>query len=101
MLTSIYETAVAHPDGALQGNYRRRLDMVEGLGFVACGRDLVHIDSTLLSLTEGWIQVAERVNREPIRLAEEMGLGVSDAGDVEKARMDVGGWLSGSRTGGS
>ncbi|HUS77927.1 MAG TPA: hypothetical protein VM050_04625 [Patescibacteria group bacterium] len=83
MLTSIYETAVARPDGALQGDYGGRYDMVEGLGFVACGRDLIHIDSTLLGLTEGWIEVAERVNREPVFLVEEIGLGASDTGRGE------------------
>jgi len=74
--------------------YMGRFDVVEGLGFVACGRDLVSIDSLLMGLTEGRIGAAERVNREPIRLAEEEGLGASDGRALEEARAKVGDWFT-------
>jgi hypothetical protein len=61
---------------------------------VACGRDLVSIDSLLMGLTEGRIGVAERVNREPIRLAEEEKLGASDDRALEEARAKIGGWFT-------
>jgi hypothetical protein len=47
-----------------------------------------------MGLTEGRIGVAERVNREPIRLAEEEGLGASDGLVLEEARAKVGGWFT-------
>jgi hypothetical protein len=92
--TSINGTAVPNPDGEHQGEYLGRFDMVDGLGFVAYGRNLIALDSLLMGLTEGWIGVAERVNREPIRLAEEEGLGASDDGALEEAKAKVGGWLT-------
>ena len=92
--TSLHGTAVPNPDGEHLGEYMGRFDVVEGLDFVACGRDLVSIDSLLMGLTEGRIGVAERVNREPIRLAEEEGLGASDGGALEEARAKVGGWFT-------
>jgi len=93
MCTSLFETAVAHPEGEFLGEYMGRYNMVEGFGFVAFGRDLVSIDSALINLTEGWIGIAERVNREPIELAEEEGLGASDRQAIEEARVKVGSWL--------
>ena len=93
MCTSLFETAVAHPEGEFLGEYMGRYNMVEGFGFVVIGRDLVSIDSTLINLTEGWIGIAERVNREPIELAEEEGLGASDSQAIEEARIKVGSWL--------
>ena len=92
-VTSIHGTAVSNPEGEYQGEYLGRFDVVDGLGFVACGRDLVALDSLLLGLTEGWIEVADRINREPIRLAEEEGLGSSYGSTLEDARAKVGGWF--------
>ena len=92
--TSLYETAVTHPEGEYQGEYLGRYNMVEGFGFVALGRDLVSIDSTLINLTEGRIEIAERINREPIELAEEEGLGASDRRVIEEAKAKVGSWLT-------
>lgn len=92
--TSLHGTAEPNPEGKHLGEYLGRYDVVEGLGFVACGRDLVSIDSLLLGLTEGRIGVAERVNREPIRLAEEEGLGASDDRALEAAKVKVGDWFT-------
>jgi uncharacterized protein (DUF362 family) len=94
VLTSLYGTAVPNPEGEHLGVTMGRYDVVEGFGFVACGRDLVSIDSLLMGLTEGRIGVAERVNREPIRLAEEEKLGASDDRALEEARVKVGGWFT-------
>ena len=94
VLTSLYGTAVPNPEGEHLGEYMGRYDVVEGFGFVTCGRDLVSIDSLLMGLTEGRIGVAERVNREPIRLAEEEKLGASDDRALEEARAKVGGWFT-------
>nr|MQY82172.1 DUF362 domain-containing protein [archaeon] len=91
--TSLHGTAVPNPNGEHMGEYMGRYDVVEGFGFVACGRDLVSIDSLLMGLTEGKIGVAERVNREPIRLAEEDGIGTSDGPALDEARAKVGGWF--------
>ncbi len=92
--TSLHGTAVPNSDGEHLGESMGRYDVVEGFGFVACGRGLVSIDSLLMGLTEGRIGVAERVNREPIRLAEEEGLGASDVRALEEARAKVGGWFT-------
>jgi len=92
--TSLHGTAVPNPEGKHLGEYLGRYDVVEGLGFVACGRDLVSLDSLLLGLTEGRIGVAKRVNREPIRLAEEEGLGASDDRVLEDAKVKVGDWFT-------
>jgi hypothetical protein len=94
VLTSLYGTAVPNPQGEYLGEYMGRYDMVEGFGFVAYGRDLVSIDSLLMGLTEDWIGVVDRVNREPIRLAEEEGLGASDGGSLEKARVKIRSWFT-------
>jgi hypothetical protein len=93
LCASLYETAVAHPDGEFQGEYMDRYNMVEGFDFVALGRDLVSVDSTLINLTEGRIGIVERVNREPIELAEEEGLGSSDGQAIEEAKVKVRSWL--------
>jgi hypothetical protein len=94
VLTSLYGTAIPNPEGEHLGEYMGRYDVVEGFGFVAYGRDLVSLDSLLMGLTEGWIGVAERANREPICLAEEEGLGSSDDRVLEEAKAKVRRWFT-------
>jgi len=92
--TSLYRTAVTHPEGEYQGDYLGRYNIVPGFGFAAFGRDLVALDSILLHVTEGVTDIAERINREPIMLAEEGGLGVSDGREAAEAVGKVGSWVT-------
>ncbi len=87
-------TAVPHPKGKIQGMYMGRYNIVRGFGVVAFGRDPVSLDSILLHLTEPWIGIAENVNRKPIELAEEEGLGIHDREILKETKMKVGNWLS-------
>jgi len=91
---ALYTTAVPRPNGKFQGTYMGRYDMVEGFGVVALGRNLVSLDSIMLHLTEPWIGIAEKVNRKPIELAEDEGLGIYDKDALKEAKMKVGDWLS-------
>lgn len=87
-------TAVPHPEGEFEGAFMGKYNIIKGLGVVAFGRDLVSLDALLLKLTEQWIGVVEKVNRVPIGVAELEGLGVYDRLAVEKARGEVGSWLT-------
>ena len=91
---ALYTTAVPHPKGKFQGTYMGRYNIIEGFGVVAFGRNLVSLDSIMLHLTEPWIGIAEKVNRKPIELAEEEGLGTCDREALKEAKIKVGNWLS-------
>lgn len=91
---ALYTTAVPHPQGKFEGTYMGRYDIVEGFGVVASGRNLVSLDSIMLHLTEPWIGIVEKINRKPIELAEEEGLGIRDREALKESKVKVGNWLS-------
>jgi uncharacterized membrane protein len=70
-----------------------RYNIVDGLGMVAFGRDLVTLDAILLNLTEGWIYQSVELNQKPIEIAEEE-FGAYDREAVRKSKEKVGSWLS-------
>jgi len=91
---SLYETAVAHPEGEFQGEYMGRYDIVDGFGLVAFGRDPVSLDRILLNLTEQISTQSPEVNCAPIELAEEEGLGACDDDALVESKLRVGDWFS-------
>ncbi|UCH57970.1 MAG: DUF362 domain-containing protein [Candidatus Bathyarchaeota archaeon] len=83
--------AVLHPEGEIQSKFlkRPRYNIVEGLGFVAFGRDLVALDAILFNLAGfdfkrfwGYINLAE----------EEFG--TFDREALKESEMVVGDWLT-------
>ncbi len=87
-------TAVVHPEGKFEGVYSGKYNIVEGLGVVVFGRDLVSLDATLLSLTDPSIRrIVDSANRAPIDMAEEE-FGAYDREAIQEAKMRVGNWLS-------
>jgi len=86
-------TAVPHPEGKFEGTYTGKYNIIEGLGVVAFGRDLVSLDAILLNLTDQSILQSAEVNRAPIDIAEEE-FGAYDREALKESKMKVGNWLS-------
>ena len=86
-------TAVSHPTGTFQGMYMGKYNIIDGLGIVVVNRDLVALDSMLLYLTEPWILIAEKINREPITLAEIERLGTPSKTVFKSLKSKVGNWF--------
>jgi uncharacterized protein (DUF362 family) len=86
-------TAVPHPEGKFEGMYTGKYNIIEGLGVVAFGRDLVSLDAILLNLTEGLILQSAESNRAPIDMAEEE-FGAYNRDVLKESKMKVGNWLS-------
>ncbi len=72
---------------------RLKYNIVEDLGFMAFGRNLVSLDAILLNLTDGLIMVDDKLNRAPIDLAEEE-FGAYNREILKQSKMKVGHWLS-------
>jgi len=82
---------VLHPEGKVQSKFfsRPKYNIIEGLGFVAFGRDLVSLDAILCNLAgfdfkEFWGY---------IKLAEEE-FGAYDRAVLKDSKMKAGNWLS-------
>ena len=83
-----------HPEGKFSLLLpRMKYNIVEDLGFVALGRDLVSLDAILLNLTDGLILAVDEINRAPIDLAEDV-FGSYDREILKRSKMKVGNWLS-------
>ncbi|MFX0202850.1 MAG: DUF362 domain-containing protein, partial [Candidatus Hodarchaeota archaeon] len=83
-----------HPEGKfLLLLPRMKYNIVEGLGVVAFGRDLVSLDAILLNLTDQWILQVPEHNRMPIDMAEEE-FGAYDREAFKESKIKVGNWLS-------
>ena len=83
-----------HPEGNFSLPLpRMKYNIVEGLGFVAFGRDLISLDAILLNLTDRLILMDDTLNRAPINLAEEE-FGAYNREILEQSKMKVGHWLS-------
>jgi len=87
---ALYITAVSHPEGKFKGTYRGKYNIIENLGVIAFGRDLVTLDAILLNVTNR--PVLEGTERL-IEMAQEE-FGVLDRGAVKEAKIKVGNWLS-------
>lgn len=86
--------AYPHPEGTFPLLLpRMKYNIVEGLGVVAFGRDLVSLDAILLNLTDQWILQVPELNRVPIDLAEEE-FGAYDREILKESQVKVGNWLS-------
>jgi hypothetical protein len=91
---SIHQTAVPDPKGEYKalnvGNY----SLIDGLGVVTVGRDLVSLDSILSGLTKNWIIGYEDLYNRSIERAMEQGLGRIDNGAINDARKNIGNWFT-------
>jgi uncharacterized protein (DUF362 family) len=91
---AIKKVAYTHPAGPYEGIYSGKYNIVEGQGVIAFGRDLVSLDSLLLSLNDPSTRsVVDIMNRIPITMAQEE-LGFVDSREIEDAKSMVKDWLS-------
>ena len=83
---------VLHPEGEFQSLFfdRPRFNIVEDLGFVAFGRDLVSLDAITCNLAGFDL----RAFAAHIDMAEEEGLGAYDRETLEESKAKVGEWLT-------
>jgi len=82
-------TPVSHPNGKFEGIYSGKYNVVDGLGVVAFGRDLVSLDAIVCNLAGlNFKQFGSHIN-----LAEEE-FGVYDRVALRESKMKVGNWLS-------
>lgn len=83
----------AHPEGRYSLVLpRMKYNVSGGSGVLAFGRDLVSLDAILLNLTDGLIFSSEKINQEPIKLAEEE-FGTHNREYLEASKMTVGHWF--------
>jgi uncharacterized protein (DUF362 family) len=87
---ALYTTAIPHPEGKFEGTYSGKYNIVEGLGIVAFGRDLVSLDAILLNITDRLIWQSTKA---PIEMAQKE-FGVYDREAIKEAKIKVGNWLS-------
>lgn len=86
--------AVTHPEGAFEGIYSGRYNIVEGHGVVACGPDLAALDAILLHLSDPTKRgIAETINRGQINLAAQE-FGPVDPQVLDEAKARVQNWIS-------
>jgi uncharacterized protein (DUF362 family) len=81
-------TLVSHPESTSKGTSSDRNEIVNGLGLVAFGRDLVSLDTMFFNL----LGFSFKHFRGYINKAEEFGTYDRDA--VKEAKMKVGDWLT-------
>ena len=82
-------TPVSHPNGAFEGIYSGKYNIVDGLGLVAFGRDLVSLDAIICNLAGfNFKQFGIHIN-----LAEEE-FGAYDREFLKESKMKVGSLLS-------
>ena len=91
---SLKKTASPDTEGEYKAEYLGRYKIVDGFGFIAMSRDLVSLDSTLLTLSEEITERAESVNVKPIKLAEKEGLGKENKDDIQAAKRILGHWMT-------
>ena len=84
-------TAVPHAEGEFEGIYGGKYNIVEDLGVVAFGRDLVSFDAILCNLAER-SRLRKTIDRTIDVAKEEFG--AHDREALEESKMKVGHWLS-------
>jgi len=82
--------AVPNAEGSFEAIYAGRYNIVEGLGLVAFGRDLVSLDAILLNLNDHLM--LQETNRLALEVAEQE-FGAYDRDVVKEAKMKVGNWI--------
>ncbi len=82
--------AVPHAEGRFEAIYVGRYNVVEGLGLVAFGRDLVSLDAILLNLCDHLM--LQETNRMALEVAEQE-FGAYDRDVVKEAKVKVGNWI--------
>jgi len=82
--------AVPSSEGGFEAIYAGRYNIVEGLGLVAFGRDLVSLDAILLNLNDHLM--LQETNRMALEVAERE-FGAYDRDLLEEAKMKVGNWI--------
>jgi hypothetical protein len=91
---ALYTTGVPHPEGKFSLLMpRMKYNIIEGLGVVAFGRDLMSLDAILLNLTDQWMLQNAEVNRMPIEMAQKE-FGAYDKEVLKESKMKIGCWLS-------
>ena len=91
---ALYTMSFPHPKGKFPLLLpRMKYNIVEGLGVVAFGRDLISLDAILLNLTDQWILQVPELNRVPIDMAAEE-FGAYDREILKESQMKVGNWIS-------
>jgi len=88
---ALNSTAVPHNEGEFEGTYGGKYNIVEDLGVVAFGRDLVSLDVILCNLA-GRSRLRKTIDRT-IDVAE-AEFGAYDREALEESKMKVGHWLS-------
>ena len=88
---ALNSTAVPHAEGKFEGTYGGKYNIVEDLGVVAFGRDLVSLDAILCNIAER-SRLRKTIDRT-IDLAEEE-FGAYDRKVLKDAKMKIGNWLS-------
>ena len=83
--------AVPHSEGRFEVMNVGRYNIVEGLGLLAFGRDLVSLDAILLSLND---QSHGALKLQEIIEFAEQEFGSYDRGVLKESKMKVGRWLS-------
>jgi uncharacterized protein (DUF362 family) len=91
LFEALNSTAVPHNNGKFEGIYSGKYNIVDGLGVVAFGRDLVSLDAILCNLA-GRSMLVETI-KQTLDLAEEE-FGVYDRAILEDSKIRVGNWLS-------
>lgn len=94
MCTSVEKTAISDPNGEYVGEYGGNYSIVDGFGFLVSSRDLVFLDTTFLTLTEGFTARIYSTNVGPIELAEKEGLGVSNKEEEDSVKSDLGHYVT-------
>jgi len=82
--------AVPSSEGRFGSIYAGRYNIVEGLGLVAFGRDLMSLDAILLSLNDHLM--LQETNRMALEIAEQE-FGSYDRDVLKESKMKVGNWL--------
>jgi len=88
---ALNSTTVPQAEGKFEGTYGGKYNIVEDLGVVAFGRDLVSLDAILCNLA-GRSRLRKTIDRT-IDVAEEE-FGAYDREALEESKMKVGDWLT-------
>jgi uncharacterized protein (DUF362 family) len=82
-------TAALHPEGKFEDMFKRKYNIIEGLGVVAFGRDLVSLDAILCNIAgfdfKGFNAYINRAEEE---------FGAYDREVLKESKMKVGNWFS-------
>jgi len=81
---------VPHSEGRFETSLAYRYNIVEDLGLLVFGRDLVSLDAILLSLNDHLM--LQEPNRMALDIAEQE-FGSYDRDVLKESKMKVGGWL--------